>query len=272
MYKPSPGVCRPQDKICGVPAIRPLVRDHEREEVKASYSGSLLPPKMGFWSRLKYLFTGKVSKKDKSGPIDPPPVLPSEIDPGLQVASANYGTSYTTFAGCDMKVVFVKGLGEKPTREEITDVYLNGTGHGKLSPQECTMKGINKQEEHCLVVGEIQAISMKTFWDKEEVDRHSLVYTGDVVKVAGDARFIMFDRSTIKRIEEMGENVHVLLLAASEYGDLSTFVLPRFKITSWSWGIAVDDLVSEEVVEFEADEPMYWEQYPSNMTEILAHG
>ncbi len=89
--------------------------------------------------------------------------------------------------------------------------------------------------------------SVKTIWDEERL------------RSIGDLQCVMFDRSIFNLIDNQDGPVHLLLSASTEYGDLSTFVIPNFKTTSWSWGIAVDDLVSEEYFTFEGDEPKYWE-------------
>lgn len=206
------------------------------EEAEAFCIGTLVP-KMSFWQRVKYLFTGRVPAEAKKGKISPPPFDVDEFknDSNKQIVSERHGYSYTTFAGCDMKIIFIHGLEEGVSREEIERTYFVG-------------QDLEKRKDHCVVVGEAQTISVRTVWPEES----------DVPKTIGDLSCIQFDASLFDKLSEINGNFHLMCVGANEYGDLATFILPNFSFTSWSWGIAADDLVSEELFTFEADEPMYW--------------
>jgi hypothetical protein len=239
-------------------------------------AGDLLPPlNMSFWKRLKYLFTKKVSVKDRSGgPIAPSIAVIHEqlkddeagkngepkrvFDGEVSSKGGMYADTYTTFAGCDIKIIAVPGLPTKPTREEILEAWRGPSG---ATPRERVMFTTKTR-----VIGELQAISTQTVWTKEQVPNDlGIKNVQDVVKTVGDLIYIMFDRDALKHTwsEMEGDHLHILLAAANEYGDLATMILPNVKLTSWSWGISIDDLVSEAHMEYEADEPMYWEWIPN---------
>lgn len=244
LVKPTISIPQTHDKIRGFAApltIAPA-RDGGNVEADMSCIGNLVP-KMNFWQRLKYLFTGKVPDELKKGKVDPPPISMGEITRIKEKAEADgeagrYSASYTTFAGCDIKLVFVEGLSADACRDEIERAYM---------PSRIEL--INEsREKHCHVIGEGQAISVRAAWSDEN---EKVMSTGDLI-------CIQFDRDALKFTDEVEGSMHLLALAANEYGDLATFILPNIQFTSWSWGISIDDLVSEVYLTFEADEPMYW--------------
>lgn len=250
MYVPTVEVPEPQNRIraCGASLIHPALPD--RKEIDVSYGGSLVPPKMRFWERFKYLFTGKVPKPAKlRGPIEPPPVKPGEIAEGgkLITSGSEYAVSYTSFAGCDMKLVVTYGLGDTPTMEEL--LYAAHPSYGAKTMREAVTTKQDYRSEHARTIGEAQAISLKTVFPEGSTAPISV----------GEVCFILFDKSIMKLINEVEGSMHLVLLAANEYGDLSAFALTNFRPTSWRWGISIDDLISEEWVTFEADEPIYWD-------------
>lgn len=194
--------------------------------------------KMGFWNRLKYLFTGKAPKR--TGPITPPVVMPKDIGILKEEVQSSYSEDeYNAFAGQDIRFGLVYGLGENPTREEllwVADPLYRGTRE-EVGPGSC------------MPLNEVQAISVLVTVSKPQS--------------VGDLICVHFEESLISKLEKLEDPLHLIAFAANESGVRCSFALPNFKITSWSWASSVDDLISEEKMVYEADVPMYWEKIPS---------
>ncbi len=205
--------------------------------------------KMTWWDRLKFLFSGR--PKD----ILPPPFDLEEVF-GNQVTKpmvkSDLGRSYTTFAGCDVKTILVRGIGSDPSREEVIKAWSDHL-HRK-----------ENRKGSCKVVGEASMISLVATVPTSEGQSYNLK-SKEITERArpeivtrGELICILFDRSNMKTLDRTDQ--HLLLVAANEYGDQSTFVIPHFEITGYSWGISTEDLVSEEHFLFEGKEPMHWAQ------------
>ena len=266
MYKPTVETpCHVNHLPTRAPGIQLTVPSVEERERSFLYK-SLMLPEMNFWQRFKYLFTGK---KPMSWHISHPPVTPQDINPAeakksiQSVKEKAYSHSYSTFAGCDIRATIVYDIGDNPTRKEV----FRTTSPGMLKDESLDEYMVRLEaihSAHCIPIGEIQTISVKTTWKEYHKQGSS---TKDVVISVGDLCCIVFDRSLADRLNQIKGPMHLLLTCANEYGDQSTFVLSNFKVTSWSWGISVDDLVSEEHLMFEADEPMHWDWITNSVIE-----
>jgi len=196
-------------------------------EIDATYLGNQFS-EMTFWQRLKFLFTGKTPKRTNS--ITPPPVMPADINPDFVTKPGDPGIvtdrSYTTFAGCDIKLFEVRDIESDATREEILET---------------------KKTDKCKAIGEVQGISFNVDLSSHQTD--------------GSLLCILFNESIITRFKKYKSYpTHLILEACDEYGNRSNCIIPNIKFEDLSWGISVDDLVSEEHLVFRADEVMYWEK------------
>jgi len=217
----------------------------EKKEMTA-YSNPLLPPKMTFWERLRFLLTGRTSAqrnvekvlekqnlrvvdllKEPGGAEATKPLLP--ILP------------YHTFAGCDIRVFVIERDTRNPaSREELAEIIASWM-EGKDSSLRVSS------------LGEVQGISVEAVPPPTNKVLRSVIGRGSLLTVQFEKNLLLY--------LDPGYSVD-LVLTTVDGGDRMMMVLPDFKITGWRWAISIDDLVSETIYDYESMEPLQWECLP----------
>jgi hypothetical protein len=137
-----------------------------------------------------------------------------------------FSRSYSSFSGIDIKVYLSN------ERELVYDYKDQAT--------------YNEWSKKYVSLPELQAISYK-------INLHGVGEGEDPVK--GTVILVMFDRSHIDTIQQYK---HLHLVAANEYGHLCRMSLQDVTWLEASYGVSIDDIVSEERVDYSARRIIPW--------------
>jgi len=141
-----------------------------------------------------------------------------------ETKTSEHSHSYNSFSGCDVKVY----LSDEP---DIKFGYKNADEYLEWH-----------QRYKC--VPEVQAVSFK------------VSLTTEVDGVGGTLMVVMFSKSLLKTLLEYK---HMHLIVANEYGYLAYMSIKHITWQELSYGIAIDDIISEERFDFVAQKIVPWQ-------------
>ena len=129
--------------------------------------------------------------------------------------------TYKFYSGCDYSIYLIKHLPKVVGEDPSPESYLEATKGEKAIPF-------------------ISGISCS-------FDRVKDVIAGTIIA-------ILSTESLTYRLVKDGD-YDLVLKASDEYGGLSIMALPYFEVSEVSWGMGIDDLITEETFTFSAREP-----------------
>lgn len=131
--------------------------------------------------------------------------------------------SYNSFSGSDIKAYW--------SYEGEMAFYRDANEYGEWS-----------KKYHC--VPELQYVSFKSNYGYAEPH-----------DTEGTLTFVVFDRSVA---QQLPQSTNLFLVACNEYGNMAIMSFHNLRKRTLSYGVSVDDIVSEERVDFKAERMQPW--------------